>query len=134
MSQNVADSGIEYKKRKLIAALLSTRTKTDAAAAAGISRATVTRWLKDPDFQAMLKEASLQLEQRTIDESMRRLTAGIKNALDVLEVVMRTGDATNRRQAAVSWVDSWRIIREQTEIDERLTALEEGRAAAKDLN
>ena len=56
---------------------------------------------------------------------MRRLSEGQKQALDTLEIVMTSGNATERRQAAVSWLNIYRDLRDVVEFDERLTDLEE---------
>lgn len=49
------------RQSKILIALLDSDTREQAAAAAGVSLATVDRALARPEFRAALKEARLQL-------------------------------------------------------------------------
>ncbi len=124
MSENGVPFKMTYKKRRLITALLATRTEGEAAEMAGLSLRTVSRCLAQPIFQDELREASQAAGRKLVDESMRRLTEGQKKALDVLEDVMEIGKENERRQAAVSWITIWREIREQQDFEDRLSRLE----------
>jgi len=126
MSENGTPFKMTYKKRKLITALLTTRTEGEAAEMAGIALRTVSRWLAQPIFQDELREATQAAGRKLVDESMRRLTEGQAEALDTLQAVMRAGKDNERRQAAVSWLTIWREIREQQDLEERLSRLERG--------
>ena len=113
-----------YKKRKLIAALLTTRTEGEAAAMAGISLRTVARWLAQPIFQDELRKATQAAGRKLVDETMRQLTEGQAKALEVLQDVMQRGKDNERRQAATSWLTIWREIKESQDLEERLSRLE----------
>jgi len=124
MSENGTPFKMTYKKRKLIAALLTTRTEGEAAAMAGISLRTVARWLAQPIFQDELRKATQAAGRKLVDETMRQLTEGQAKALEVLQDVMQRGKDNERRQAATSWLTIWREIKESQDLEERLSRLE----------
>ena len=47
-----------HKKERLLAALLTSRTKKEAAKAAGISERTMRTYFDDPEFRAAYKQAA----------------------------------------------------------------------------
>ena len=116
----MSDKALTPKQRRGITALLTCPTITAAAGQAGVNARTLTRWLADRQFTGELKAAQAGL----IDRAGGRLIQGLDLALDVLEDLMRRGKPNERRQAAVNWLNNCFAIREQTDIEKRLTALE----------
>jgi hypothetical protein len=126
MTQETKIRQLTYKQRKAITALLSCPTEQAAAKMAGISERTIIRWMSLPHFRDELRAAGIDASQRTVGATMRRLTEGQDKALTVLEEVMKSGLANERRQAAVSWLTIYRDFKEVVEFDERLEKLEKG--------
>ena len=90
------------KQEALIASLLTEPTHAAAAAQAGISEATVQRWLHLPGFQAAYRQARRQL----VEGAVGRMQAATGQAVDTLLAVARGGakDA-DRVRAAVALLD-----------------------------
>jgi hypothetical protein len=100
-----AGTKINRKGEAVIAALLTQPTHAAAAAAAGVSEATVQRWLRDPAFAAayrlarrsVVETAIGQLQQATADavHALRRnLTCGVP-AVEVRAAVAVLDQAVN---------------------------------------
>ena len=68
----MSEKVLTYKQQKAIGALIATQTQQRAAEIAGISDKTLTRWMKDANFQDALTEAI----QGTTAGTVRRLAAG----------------------------------------------------------
>ena len=90
------------KQEALIASLLTEPTHAAAAAQAGVSEATVHRWLHLPGFQAAYRQARRQL----VEGAVGRIQAATGQAVDTLLAVARGGakDA-DRVRAAVALLD-----------------------------
>jgi len=117
MSENVLTS----KQKKGLAALLTRPTITAAAAQAGVTEKTLYRWLGQPAFSAELKAKQVGI----IDAAAGGLVAGLTQALDTLAELMTDGHGENvRRSAASEWLDQCLMIRENTDLERRLTELE----------
>lgn len=110
------------RQQRAIAALLSEPDAKAAAKVAHVGYRTLIRWLADdPKFRAALSEAESEL----VSEAGRRLLTGQAQALNTLENLL-TGALkdTDRRQAAIAWLDFALRFRELKNLDERLTELE----------
>jgi hypothetical protein len=105
----MAHGGAERRKTLAIAAMIEHRSEVDAAAAAGVSRRTLTRWLGDPNFRARLEQAS----QEVLDRAMAMIGAGTARALQTLLELMEdlTTPAGVRQRAAASWLGHFRLVR-----------------------
>lgn len=108
---------------RAITALLEYPKIQDAAAAIGVNRKTITRWLDQEAFRSALHQA----EGLAIDEASRKLlvlsNAAIAALYDVLKRPEQRG-ATNKRLAAVAILDQLQRLRERHTTEERLSALE----------
>jgi hypothetical protein len=94
------------KKRKYdeaIAALFSSKTVLEAATKAGISHATLTRWLKLPEFIELYSEAKKQLMQGTINKLIESSFDAAKGLVDI---------ANDTEAAASARVTAWRSVLE----------------------
>ncbi|MCA9905119.1 MAG: hypothetical protein KC547_14790 [Anaerolineae bacterium] len=111
------------QRQAAIEALLTNRTKTAAAEAAGVSRRTLGRWLVDPGFVADLRTA----ESQAVDEIGRRLAGIAATALDTLETVMTDDEVSAgvRYRAAVDVLGLFGRWREQVDTERRLMELEQ---------
>jgi transposase len=77
-------SKLGRRKELLIASLLQTDTIAEAAAQAGVSVPTVSRWMKLPEFQKAYREAVQDL----VDRATRRLVRSMDGAAGKLERIM----------------------------------------------
>src|SRR5688572_7943000 len=69
MPDNVTPTRLTPKQRKAVEALLTTGEVAAAAQAAGVSRGSVYRWLKQPTFLDAVRE----VESRALDDLTRLL-------------------------------------------------------------
>lgn len=94
---------LSHKQEALIAALLSESTHAAAATKAGVSEATLYRWLRLPAFQAIYRQARRDL----IDSAVGRIQAATGQAVDTLLTVAKTGQKdSDRVRAAVAILDN----------------------------
>lgn len=87
----MAQDGVQItpKQLKAIDALLTSRTVSDAALAAGVALRTLQRWIGEDDtFQAALTAA----QDQVIDAAGRRLLALQDTAIDTLSAVLLAED------------------------------------------
>lgn len=90
------------KQEALIAALLTEPNYSSAAARAGVSPATVYRWLRMPSFRAAYRLARREL----IESAIGRIQAASGQAIDTLVNVARKGRRdSDRVRAAVALLD-----------------------------
>ena len=117
MSENVTPG---RNQRRALAALLASKTIAEAAAACRLSEKTLYRYLENPDF----RQALTQAETGLIDETGRRLLTGQDKALEALEGIIKSGKDTDRRLAAVAWLDLLLKWRQAETLEARVAALE----------
>jgi hypothetical protein len=87
------------KREALIAALLTEPTHAAAAAKAGVSEASLHRWLRLPHFQAVYRQARRKL----VEAALGRIQAASGQAVDTLLAVARDGKKDGDRvRAAVA--------------------------------
>ena len=90
------------KQEALIAALLTEPTHAAAAATAGVSEATLHRWLRLPEFQAAYRRARREL----VEAAVGRIQAATGQAVDTLLAVAKGGAKDGDRvRAAVALLD-----------------------------
>ena len=117
MSTDVKSMELSDKKRLVIVELVGGAKKQEAAAAVGVEPETVSRWQRDPEFEAALNlarkdayEASIQrlrrLQYRALDELEQQFTdvelepkERRRLALDVLRLTVRLPVPAGRTDA-----------------------------------
>lgn len=112
------------RKEKALSALLTSRTRAEAAKAAGIGESTLRGYLReDPEFQARYKEAFGELVQ----DATRQAQQAIAPALDALrEIVENPREQSQARiQAARSTLEYALRLTGQLDIIDRIQALED---------
>ncbi len=109
-------------KEKLLAALLTSRSKKEAAAAAGIAERTMRTYFEDPEFCQRYREAFAGVVQ----DATRRAQQLLEPALSTLQTVMEDEEipAQARITAAKSIIDYSLKLTEQADILEQLRELE----------
>ena len=122
MPTNVTPDGLTPKQRKAVEALLTTGEVAAAAQAAGVSRESVYRWLKQPAFLASVREA----EARALDDLSRLLVRLGRTATATLAKAM--GDASTpwatRVRAADASLGRLLQLRELVTLEGRVAELE----------
>jgi len=110
------------KKEQAIAALLSHRNMEEAARAVGIGANTLLRWMKEPDFDALYREA----RRLSFWQSIARLQHGSTAAATTLLKVMvdPTVPPSTRVRAAESVLNHAAKAIELEDIEERVSELE----------
>lgn len=109
-------------KEKLLAALLTSRTKKEAAAAACISDRTMRSYFEDKEFCQRYREAFAGVVQ----DATRRAQQLLEPALSTLQTVMEDEEipAQARITAARSIIDYSMRLTEQSDIMRQLDELE----------
>ena len=109
-------------KEKLLAALLTSRSKKEAAAAAGIAERTMRTYFEDPEFCQRYREAFAGV----IEDATRQAQALLMPALSTLQTVIEDEEipAQARITAAKSIIDYSLKLTEQADILEQLRELE----------
>jgi hypothetical protein len=115
---------IQPRQLKAIAALLAGKTKAKAARAAGVSRMTLDRWLKDRDFQAAYRDAV----HRVFGEGIDRLQAVSRRAVRALERCLTSNRASDRIRAADRLLSHALRAAELRDLTERVEELEKALA------
>jgi hypothetical protein len=113
----------------LLRGLACGATVESAARAAGISARTAHRRLKEEAFQKSLRDLRAEMVQRTAG----MLTAsGMEASKTLIDLLNTANPPAVRRSAAQTILELGLKLRENTEMEERLAALE-ARAAVVDL-
>jgi hypothetical protein len=117
----MAHRGRKTADEALQAALVAGATVQGAAAVAGISESTAHRRLQDPQFRHALQEARSDMVQRTAS----MLTSAAVEAVETLRS-LQAADVSPavRLGAARSIIELGTRLRDSTEFEARLTALE----------
>lgn len=111
------------KQKAAIVALLEGQTQATAAAAAGVARATIARWLNEPAFVNALRNGS----DGAIRAASARLAALSEHAVNAIEATMTTPTtpgAVVKLRAADALLTHALRVREHADILERLATLE----------
>lgn len=110
-------------KEKALAALLTCKTRHDAAMTAGITEKTLRTWLDaDKEFRQRYNQACSDI----FSDATRQAQQGLETAITVFRTVMENEDETtrNRLQAARYMADYALRLTEANDILERLNELE----------
>ena len=109
-------------KEKIITALLTSDTQTEASAKAGISDRTIRSYLADPAFNAEFQRR----KQKLLDDASRQLQASLKTAITALKgiVTSKTSSDGAKINASRALLEYGLRYTEITDILSRLEALE----------
>ncbi len=116
MSQNVAKN----RRARFAVLLAGGETITAAAKAVKINRRTATRWLKQPAFTAKID----RLRARMVEQATAKLSSTMAYAADKLKMLLDDADPRVRLGACRSAFEFGAKLRESTELETRLTAVE----------
>lgn len=116
------------KQTKVLAALLEQPTKKAAAAAAGISPATLRRYLADEEFQREYKKGLAELLKNASDRAQKGMDAALEYLNDAF-TGKQAAEAV-KVQASRAFLAYGMQVINIADIEERLTKLERARAEA----
>lgn len=119
MTQN--STKISPRQQRAIEALLTERTLQDAARQGGVSRRTLYRWLKQPEFINALREA---LDSRR-NLAVAQLEALLEASLEVLANALRGQDARLALRAALGLLGHYDSLAEFLDLAQRVAMLEQ---------
>jgi hypothetical protein len=110
------------KQQKAIQSLLNGHTKSQTAAAVGVTPRTLSRWFADPTFNTALTIAADQ----AIADAAHRLAGTLDDAVATLAEVMADKDARDpdRLRAAGLVIHRGLDLIQQKQLIERIAALE----------
>jgi hypothetical protein len=111
---------LNRKQEALIAALLTEPTHAGAATKAGVSEATLHRWLRLPAFQTAYRQA----RRGIVEAAIGRLQQTAGKAVDTLDRNLACGQAGNEIRAALSILDHAMKAVELLDLVERVEELE----------
>ena len=111
------------RQRKAVESLLTTGDISQAAKAAGVSRETLYRWMRQEDFTAALQEA----ERQALESLSRALVSLGSQATETLQAAMSDtkSPAGARVRAADIVLARLLQLRELVTLEERVTELED---------
>lgn len=111
------------KRRRVLEALLTSRTQEAAAAAAGVTSKTIRGYLREKDFAAAYQKA----HDAIFDEAARAAVRAISPALDVLREISADTEApySARVSASVNLIRCGCELTETNNILKRIGALED---------
>lgn len=110
-------------QRRFVERLAEGQSIAAAGKAVGVSRRTAYRWASDPKVRVTLAA----LQDAALGDVARRLQAGARNMLAVLETVATDTDETAavRLRAALGWLDLSFRATELLDLAQRMAELEE---------
>lgn len=119
----MTDNRVQTRRERALVVLAGGGTQAEAAAAANVSERTIRRWLASPDFLAKLRQTT----DEHLGQAMRELAAGTRGALAVIANIMGDGELSPsvRLRATQLWLEAVWKAREQYELTERVTELEQ---------
>ncbi|MBX7253124.1 MAG: hypothetical protein K1X50_14170 [Candidatus Promineofilum sp.] len=123
MTQDATETAFDRlpsHKRRAVEVLLATGRVGQAAEAVKVSRSTIARWQREPDFAQALREQ----ETEAVGNLNRSLIALADKSIDALVSVFDAGTLSQKLRAADIVLGRLLAWRELTELEARITALE----------
>ncbi len=121
-------SRIFKKQDLLIEKLLTESTVTAAAAAAGVNRRTVTRWMNDAMFKARLRQA----RDEALSRALGRIEFAANEGADVLIAALRGEQVSGVRFRAAKAIFEIAALAREQEFSDRLDLIEQQLAERPD--
>jgi len=111
---------ISEKKAIAIELLMQSSSPREVAEGAGVSRVTIYRWLKEPDFQAELSKRKNDL----LEGASRKLAGNLDGAIDTLIELLSSKQPNVKRLTAGMIIDYSIKLNEMQDLEERMKKLE----------
>ncbi len=109
---------------EIVAALLSSKSRTEAAEKLGVSRRTLYSWEHDASVAGLYEKKKAALLQAAADLFAQNIEPAVSALVDIIAAEPRAGD---RIQAARALLAFGLDYIELAELERRVSALEEGR-------
>ena len=109
------------KQKKAIPALITAPTYSTGAKKAGISRKTLYKWLKTPEFK---QEFDRQRDE-VAAEALGMLSQGLTKAVDTLVGLLDHKDDRLRRLTAKNVIEHFLKHKQNEELEKRIAAIEQ---------
>jgi hypothetical protein len=126
--QELAENGGPLGDDAFALAVASGTSLREAARSAGISESTAYRRLKDPAFCRRVSE----IRTSFLNEAVGRLSEAANEAVSTLKALLASRTDSVRLGAARTILELGPKLREQAELEERITALEREAAGVDD--
>lgn len=126
--QEATDDGSLFGDDAFVIAYASGTSLREAARTAGISESTAYRRLKDPAFRRRVSE----IRTSFLNEAVGRLCEDATKAVSTLKELLSARSESVRLSAARTILELGPKLREQTELEERITALEREAAVVEE--
>lgn len=121
MGRAKADPGYSMKQERLAALVASGASLRAAAASAKVGERTAYSWMADPQFRVHVA----RLRTRILDRVVGNLVRDALKARSTLRALVERGQDPIKLRAAAKILDVVIKLRDHTEIDARLAAVEE---------
>lgn len=121
MTEKVTEKKLTPNQRRAVESLLTSGSVTQAAEAAGVTRNTLYRWMKDTDFIEAMRDAEAEAVaglSRSLAGLGESAAAAFREALEPDQKI------TVRLRAAEAVTDRLLKLRELVDLEARLIALE----------
>jgi len=118
--QEAAENPYSFGGDMFALAIASGTSLREAARSAGISESTAYRRLKDPAFSRRVSE----IRTSFLSEAVGRLSEAANEAVSTLKALLTARSESVRLSAARTILELGPKLREQAELEERITALE----------
>lgn len=112
--------GLSTRQTEAIPFLVGAPTYAEGCKRAGITRTTFYKWLKDSEFKAELTKR----RDAIVTDALDILKAHIGKAVHALVALLETENESLRRQTSNDIINYVLKVKEMTDIEERLEALE----------
>jgi AcrR family transcriptional regulator len=126
--QEAAENPYSFGGDMFALAIASGTSLREAARTAGISESTAYRRLKDRAFRRRVSE----IRTSFLNEAVGRLSEAANEAVSTLKALLVSGTDSVRLSAAKTILELGPRLREQAELEERITALEREAAGVDD--
>ena len=121
MSKAKNTAELTARQLKAIPHIVSSPTYTEGCEKAKINKTTLYKWLKEPEFKAELDRQRDEIAA----EAFGVLSQGLTKAVETLVALLDHKDDRLRRLAAKDIIDFIIRHKENEDLDERLTAIEQ---------
>ena len=115
------NSELTARQRRMIVAMLASRTIGEACESVGVGRTTLTRWLRDDKFTGALKGA----QSEAMTNAGCQLIAAQEKSIQVLIDLAASGQSEAVKRAAANDLLAYSLkFNDQFDLEQRIDALE----------
>jgi len=116
----MSEAKLTDRQIKAIPHIVACPTYTEGCEKAKISKTTLYKWLKEPEFKAQLDRQ----RDEAAAEAFGILSQGLTKAVEALTGLLSTQDERLKRLVCKDIIDHFLRHKEAVELEERITAIE----------